>query len=242
MDTDVAGLAGGLFRRLLDAIYPPACLLCAAPGTDGMDICAACRNRLPWLGPACSQCAIPLPAHSGDGPRCGQCLQQPPAFDASLSLFRYERDAVKLIHALKFNQKLACSRLLGTLLADAVARQADALPDCILPVPLHRRRLRERGYNQSIELARPVASAFGIPIDVRSVERVRNTDAQARLDRKRRRNNMRGAFQLAGPLSVRHVAIVDDVVTTMCTVNELARVVKQVGVERVDVWSIARAV
>ncbi len=242
MDMDVTSLAGGLFRRLLESIYPPTCLICASPGTAGLDICADCRKRLPWLGPACVQCAIPLTGAIGDELRCGRCLQQPPAFDTSLSLFRYEDDAVRLVHALKFNQKLACSRLLGSLLADAVAAQVDALPDCILPVPLHHGRLRQRGYNQSIELARPVAAAFGIPVDVQSIVRVLDTHAQTGLDRKQRRQNIRGAFQMVLPLAGQHIAILDDVVTTMSTVNEIAGILRKGGAARVDVWSIARAV
>ena len=240
MDMDVANLAGGLFRRLLETVYPPTCVLCAAPGTGGLDICADCRKRLPWLGPACTQCSVPLTGDTSDETRCGQCLNRPPAFDSSLSLFRYEDDAVRLIHALKFNQKLTCARLLGSLLADAVATRIDALPDCILPVPLQRGRLRQRGYNQSIELARPVAGAFSIPIDVHSVERVRDTHAQTGLDRKQRGKNMRGAFEIVSPLAAQHVVILDDVVTTMATVNDLALILKKGGARRVDVWSIAR--
>ena len=241
MNMDVAGLSGGLFQWLLRTIYPPRCVLCAAAGSNDRDLCTSCYHKLPWLGPACVQCAIPLPEDIDGSMTCGRCLQKPPAFDRSLSLFRYESDAIRLIHQLKFNQKLAYSRLLGTLLAEALRSHASDLPDVILPVPLHRKRLRQRGYNQSIELARPVARAFGIPVEVRAVVRSRDTDAQTGLDRKQRRRNIRGAFEIVRPLSAHHVAILDDVVTTMSTVNELAGIMKHHGVARVDVWSIARA-
>ena len=242
MNMDVHGISAGLFRRLISSIYPPYCVICSAPGYNDMDICANCYQDLPWIGSSCVQCAIPIPENSGNQIRCGHCLQTPPAFDRSLSLFRYDKEAIRLIHQLKFNQKLANSRLLGHMLADAIQIQAIALPDCILPVPLHRRRLKQRGFNQSIELARAASRRFNIPLDLKSVLRLRNTQAQSGLDKKQRRKNMRGAFEIARPLDEYHVAIVDDVVTTQSTANELARLLKQAGVERVDVWSIARVV
>lgn len=241
MDTDVAGLTGGLFRWLLRTVYPPRCVLCAAPGFGDRDICENCYRRLPWIGTACEQCAIPLRGHRGGPLKCGRCLRNPPAFDHSLSLFGYEADAIRLVHQLKFNQKLAYSRLLGGLLAEAIRCHGAPLPERILPVPLHSRRLRQRGFNQSIELARPAAKAFGLALETGTVVRVRDTQAQTGLDRKQRRRNMRGAFDIAHPLSARHIAVLDDVVTTTSTVNEIARLLKHAGAERVDVWSIARA-
>lgn len=241
MNMDVARLTGGLFQWLLRTAYPPRCVLCGAGGFDDRDLCTRCYHGLPWLGPACVQCAIPLPEDMRGSMKCGRCLQKPPAIDRSLSLFSYESDAIRLIHQLKFNQKLAHSRLLGTLLAEALRHRATASPDCILPVPLHRKRLKQRGYNQSIELARPVSRAFGIPVDARSIVRRLDTRAQTGLDRKQRCRNMQGAFEIVRPLNVQHVAILDDVVTTMSTVNQLAGIMKQSGVARVDVWSIARA-
>lgn len=242
MNMDVTRFPGGLFRRLISTIYPPYCVLCAAPGFDDMDICPACYRNLPWIGSACVQCAIPIPENSDNRLKCGQCLQKPPAFDHSLSLFYYDKEAIRLIHQLKFKQKLVNSRLLGTMLADAIQRHAVALPDCILPVPLHHKRLRQRGFNQSIELARTAAKKFNIPLDVQSVVRLRDTQAQSGLDKKQRRKNIRSAFEIVQPLDAHHVAIVDDVVTTQSTVNELARSLKRAGVKRVDVWSVARAV
>ena len=241
MNTDVAGLAGGLFQWLLGTVYPPRCVLCGSAGINDRDVCASCYRGLPWIGKACEQCAIPLPDHR-DGPvKCGRCLRSPPAFDSSLSLFSYRDDAVRLVHQLKFNQKLAYSRLLGGLLVDAIRSEGTPLPDCILPVPLHPRRLRQRGFNQSIEIARPVASAFNLRLDSGSIARARNTPTQTGLDRNQRGKNMRGAFEVAHPPGARHITVIDDVVTTASTVNELARLLKKAGVERVDVWSIARA-
>lgn len=242
MNMDINRPGTALLQRLITMIYPPRCVLCHAPGFNDMDICKHCYLELPWIESSCTRCALPLAADSGDQLSCGQCLRKPPAFDRSLSLFSYQKQAVTLIQQLKFRQKLACSRLLGGMLADSVQRSGIELPDCIVPVPLNSRRLRQRGFNQSIELARPVARAINVPVDVQSVIRLRDTHAQTGLDKKQRRRNIRGAFDVVRPLNADHVVILDDVVTTTSTVNELARVLKRAGVGRVDVWIIARTV
>ena len=242
MNMDVASLSGGLLRRLIGTIYPPRCVLCGSPGFDDMDICATCYHNLPWIEAACTQCALPLATGSGDQLNCGRCQQKPPAFDHSVSLFSYRDDAIKLVQQLKFNEKLVNSRLLGSMLAAAIKNHAVEAPDCILPVPLYTKRMRQRGFNQSIELARVVNKACNIPMNVRSVIRVRDTRSQTALDKQQRRKNVRGAFQIAHAFDAQHIAILDDVVTTTSTVNELAQLLKRAGVKRVDVWSIARAV
>jgi ComF family protein len=128
------------------------------------------------------------------------------------------------------------------MLDTAIYKNATEAPDCIVPVPLYQKRMRQRGFNQSLELARVVNKACNIPINVRSIIRARDTQSQTALDKKQRRKNIRGAFQIAHAFHAQHVAILDDVVTTTSTVNELARLLKRAGVRRVDVWSIARAV
>jgi ComF family protein len=115
------------------------------------------------------------------------------------------------------------------------------LPDCIVPVPLSKKRLRQRGFNQSAELARAVSKNYPIPLNLHAIARGRDTRAQTGLHRQQRLQNIRGAFDQVRAMDAGHVAILDDVVTTGSTVNELARVLKRAGVERVDVWSIARA-
>jgi ComF family protein len=242
MNMDITSPGAGPFKRLLRIVYPPRCVLCGAAGMNDMDICEACYQDLPWIETSCTQCAIPLARHSGDQLKCGQCLQKPPAFDNSLSLFSYHKDAVKLIHQLKFNERLVCSRLLGGMLVAALRQSMPVLPGCIVPVPLHKKRLRKRGFNQSIELARPAARAFSLSLDTASVIRVRDTASQTGLDKQQRKQNIRGAFEIIKLPDAKHVAIIDDVVTTTSTVNELARLLKRAGVERVDIWSIARAV
>lgn len=231
-------------------IYPPRCLLCGGKGMEKRDICGFCYSRLPDNLSACIRCALPLPADLLNSKNivCGRCQKKPPAFDYSVSLFRYEEPVVWLIKQLKFNERLSHAKLLGEMLAERVKHGAaqkntvyNTIPECILPVPLYKKRLRKRGFNQSIELARLVAKQAGLPLELNMVERVRETEAQTGLDAGQRRKNLRSAFKVVGSVKYNHVVIVDDVVTTGSTVNELALVLKRAGVKRVDVWSITRA-
>ncbi len=227
---------------LLERLFPPRCIICDAPGHRGMDICPSCLAGLPHNQHACCQCALPLPVASLDQPvRCGQCLKKPPAFDHAISLFEYKDDAASLIMQLKFHDRLALSRLFGQLMLDRVRVEGVAGVDALLPVPLHRSRLRSRGFNQSVELARMLGRGLQIPLLRHQVERVVATSQQTGLDAKTRRQNIRGAFRVMAAMPYEHVAIVDDVVTTGSTVNELSRVLKKAGVKTVSVWSVARA-
>jgi len=219
-------------------IYPPTCVLCGAPGDDGLDLCAGCRGDLPMIGACCPRCALPLPAPAA-GP-CGACQRHPPPFAVCRAAFRYEDPLPALIGGLKFRDRFNLIRLLATLLAETLAGLDDPRPDALVPVPLHPRRLRERGYNQSLELARVIGRRLDLPVDARCCNRVRATPPQAALDQKSRRRNIRGAFAAGGDLGGRHVAVIDDVVTTGSTVGELARTLRRAGCRRVDVWTLAR--
>jgi ComF family protein len=222
-------------------IYPPTCVLCGAPGDDGLDLCLGCHQELPVIGPCCPRCALPLPASATApyGP-CGACQQRPPPFSVCHAAFRYEDPLPALVHGLKFRDRFNLIRLLGSLLARALPADAAMRPDAIVPVPLHPRRLRERGYNQSLELAKVVGAARGVPVDPGCCARVRATPPQVALDQKERLRNLRGAFQAREVLSGRHLAILDDVVTTGSTVTELAHALQHAGCRRVDVWTLAR--
>lgn len=232
-----------MFNQWIDCaqswLYPNRCILCGARGDDGLDLCAACRAELPYNHTACPRCGLPLP---GDLPAlmCGHCLRHPPRYARTLTLCRYTSPADHLIKQLKFHGKLAHARLLGELLAAQLATRIETPPQRIIPVPLHRTRLRERGFNQSVELARPIAARFGIPIDVRSCVRVRATPAQSTLPAAQRKANVRNAFHIRHSIPVRHVAILDDVITTGHTVNELAQALRRAGVPVVEVWAVAR--
>ena len=171
---------------------------------------------------------------------CGQCISSSPAFDATFAPFIYQDEIKHLITSLKFGADYKNARLLGQLLTQHLQAQAEK-PELILPVPLHKSRYRERGFNQSIEIARTVSKAMRIPIDLNSCLRQRNTTQQTALAAKQRKKNLKNAFVLKKPISAQHVAILDDVMTTGSTVNELAKVLKKAGIKRVDVWVCARA-
>lgn len=219
-------------------IHPSSCLLCGAPGADRLDLCAACRRDLPDNRWACLRCGIPLPPEVDAV--CGACLKRPPEMEATLVLFRYEEPIRLLLHDLKFRNQYAVARLFGELLA-ATAAERQALPEVVVPVPLHPRRFRERGFNQSTEIARVISRRLHIPLDYRSCRRVRPTLPQTSLPAEQRRRNMRNAFGVDGRFPCSQAAIIDDIVTTGATVNELARTLRRAGAEHVEVWAVARA-
>ncbi|MGH8501673.1 MAG: double zinc ribbon domain-containing protein [Gammaproteobacteria bacterium] len=223
-------------RDLRAFAYPPTCVLCEARGHDDLDLCADCADELPRLGYTCARCALPVA--SPDVLVCGACQQRPPAFDKAMALYHYQPPVSYLIHQLKFHGRLLHARLLGHLLAEHLS--ASARPECIVPVPLHPRRIRGRGFNQAVELARHIGRRLRVPVDARCVRRNRHTDPQMELPAKARRKNIRGAFEIAAGFNARHVAILDDVITTGATAHELARVLRRAGAERIEVWSIAR--
>lgn len=225
---------------LIAAVLPPRCLLCGADGVGGRDLCAECRADLPANACCCARCALPL-EHAAE--RCGICLKREPPFASAWAPFRYAHPLDLLEARFKFHRDLAAGRLLSDLMIETFAgRPPAALPERLLCVPLHRERLRERGYNQALELAKPLARALRIPLDADALTRLRNTRAQTGLDAKARRRNLHAAFAIAPNAELpAHVAILDDVMTTGTTLRECARVLLRAGVERVDVWALARA-
>jgi ComF family protein len=222
-----------LWRRL----YPLVCALCGAPGTAELDLCAHCRADLLPLGTACLRCARPL---STPG-TCGACQRQAPPQDRTLSAYRYAAPLDHLILQLKFHGKLHLAQLLGKLTAEYLEQCTHPPPECIIPVPLHPTRLRERGFNQALELAQPIAARLKIPVNYQVVYRRRNTATQSGLPRQERKRNMRGAFALQGSFAAQHVAIMDDVLTTGHTAGELTRTLRRAGVQIIEVWTCARA-
>lgn len=225
---------------LLDALFPPTCQLCGAPGSPGRDLCAGCAAELPFNRHGCPRCAQPLDVPLPAGAACGACRRHPPPFDATLAALRYESPVPLLVGAAKFRGQLAAARLLGQLLADAVLAAGGTRPEALIPVPLHPRRLAERGYNQALEIARTVGRILQLPVEAHACRRVLATPPQVDLDEAARRRNIRGAFVVCDPLPWRRIAILDDVVTTGSTVAELARVLRRAGAEETTVWAAAR--
>lgn len=221
-------------RRIGRTLLPGSCLLC---GTDSPDdlLCLDCRADLPSLPSArCPLCAD----QTTHGERCGACLKDPPHFDRTIAAFTYDFPLDRIVHALKYGHQLAVANWCAQQLAPRVD---SAALDCIIPLPLHPERLRQRGFNQSGEIAKRLARASGLPIAHHSLLRTRATTAQADLPHKERRNNVRGAFECRTDFSGKRLLLIDDVMTTAATANECARVLKLHGAHAVNVAVVARA-
>lgn len=209
--------------------------------SPGIDLCLACYDSLPVNQHACRHCALPLSSSQADLV-CGRCQVRPPRYEQSWCAYRYHYPLQHLIRQLKFHAALSHAQVLGVLLANHLReRRTDPWPECFVPVPLHSTRYRQRGYNQVIEVGKYLQQSLPVPMRTDLVTRTRNTVEQTGLSRRERRANLRRAFATHGPLPA-HIALLDDVITTGSTVNELARVIKAAGVERIEVWGLARAV
>lgn len=227
----------------LSGLLPGSCALCARP--SGESLCSGCRQRYFATVPQrCPQCALPLPGPAA-ATRCGDCLAHPPAFDYSIAACDYAAPLDQLVLALKFGHRLALAPLLAHLLRDAILRCDQApLPDLLCVVPLGRLRLQERGFNQALEIARPLARQLGIALDAKLLFRSRETAPQSSLPPGERARNVRQVFvPHAGALErIRgaHIAVVDDVMTTGVTLHEVATILKHSGAARVSNFVVAR--
>lgn len=231
-------LASGLRRW----IVPSACLLCHGAlerdAERGGPICAGCRAGLPWNDVACPACALPM--RGADIHLCARCSAEPPPQDSALSAFRYETPISQAIFGLKYHAQFRQSRWLGEEIARRVAARPAPMPELLIPVPLHASRLRQRGYNQAQELARGITRRLAIPIDAHCAVRTRATADQIGQGAVARHREVRGAFAVDGRVAGLHIALVDDVMTTGSTVNELAKACREAGAARIEVWTAAR--
>lgn len=215
------------------------CYLCDSDNIQSnYDICNTCLSELPYINQSCSRCALPL--EQSTSPICGHCISQPPSYDVLYSPFEYHFPIDKLITELKFRSKLYSAHTLGQLFSEFIKTKATPLPDCIIPVPLHPKRLRQRGYNQSLEIARVVSKNLSIPIDRKLCKRIKNTKPQSDLDANKRQGNIKDAFQVNQKHQYKHIALFDDVVTTGHTVEALSKLLRQQKVNVIQVWSVAR--
>jgi ComF family protein len=221
-------------RSIAAHLLPGSCLLCASNSATSL-LCPACTADLPQLPAAlCPQCG----EETTLGERCGACLKDPPAFARTIALFRYEFPVDRLIQALKYGHQLALAAWLGHRLGE---RLVAADYDLLLPLPLHPSRLRTRGFNQSLEIARVTSKALAIPMNPAILTRIRATPPQAELPLKERGRNVRGAFECARDLAGKRILLVDDVMTTGSTLREAARILKLHGAGQITVAVAARA-
>lgn len=210
------------------------CVLCGAD--DACEaLCPGCRADLPLLPHhACVRCAAPLPS----GRLCGACIAHPPRYDSVRAAYVYDFPLDALIRKYKYAGELRLARLLGTALASSGGREVDVL----VPMPLSEVRLRARGYNQALEIARIAGRLHELPVRPAACRRVRDTPAQALLPWRERPRNVRGAFVCDADVRGLRIGVVDDVMTTGATLNELARNLKRAGAAEVHGWMVARAV
>jgi ComF family protein len=230
-------------KKMLAWLLPYTCILCHQPSQHEQDLCNRCYQTLPLIKSACQHCAIPLPETTSTLV-CGQCLQQVPPFDLTYALYLYQFPVNQIILDLKFNQSLINARVLGELLTEKIQHtwySQRPLPDIIIPVPLHPVRLKERGFNQALEIARPIAQSLKLPINREACQRTKPTAAQATLSPAERRKNIKQAFTVTQDFTQQRIAVIDDVITTGHTVTELCQTLKRHGAQAIDVWCCARA-
>jgi len=221
-------------------LLPSLCLLCGFPTKNAYNLCEACQKNLPILPHHCLQCGQIL-AGQPMNIKCGACLTNPPPFRQIYALFQYQTPIMQMITRLKFQERLDYAQAFSELLRERVLHHwyhKKPLPQVLLPVPLHPKRLRERGYNQALEIARGLADL--IPIDVTGIKRVKNTQPQTQLSALKRKQNIAQAFVSSCDYTGRSIAVIDDVITTGQTVLELCRVLKKNGADNIDVWCCAR--
>jgi len=230
-------------------LWPGTCILCRQPSQRPHDLCVSCAATLIETPNPCPGCGLPLPLPPGHGTalRCGACHGPRPLAQV-LAPYAWQPPLNTLVSHYKYHAQLQHGRVLGTLLLPHIRHRYDpaTLPQLLVPVPLHPQRLRQRGYNQALLLARQLGQALDIPVSHSLVQRQRNTTPQQGLSASARRHNLDGAFILADPTpaqGLQRIALVDDVITTMSTLNALARVLHQQlpGPLTLHGWAIARA-
>jgi len=222
--------------------FEHSCQLCDERCEPGQSLCPGCETELPWLGSQCSICALPLPVA---GAVCGECLKHPPAFDHVAVPWRFAFPVDSLITRFKHQSRWPFGRLLAEHLARHLQHAFDEglpRPEALLPVPLARKRLRQRGFNQARMLADWLSPVLQIPVRNDLAQRIQDTPSQQQLDAATRRRNLRQAFALAEGqvLYGQHLAVIDDVFTTGATAEALARLLKRAGAARVDIYCLAR--
>lgn len=230
---------------VVDLLLPPACLLCGQSlpaGDDRKSFCRTCRTGMSPLGPAhCPLCAQPFP-YAPSNHLCGTCLRQPPPFAAVHAVGLYQGTIRVAVQRLKYHHQVTLAQPLGQLLAGVVSSAPSGFaPHRIVPVPLHPKRLKKRGYNQALELARPLARALRAPLDTGLLQRVRMTPPQQGLTATERKRNLHEAFQVNPEVAGLRVLLVDDVMTTGETVRECSRKLLLGGAAEIQVAVVGRA-
>lgn len=226
-------------------LLPPACLLCGRllpANHDKLSFCHPCFSSIDPLNTAhCRCCAQPFPDATSNH-LCSNCLKRPPSFSCVHTAGAYQGSLKDAVQKLKYQNQLTLASPLGQLLCKAIVLSENGFkPDHLIPVPLHPSRLRQRGYNQALELARPVAEQLGVTINTSLLQRIRKTPQQQGLSATERKSNLRGAFTLTEEVNASRVLLIDDVMTTGETARECSRTLLSGGITEVQVATIGRA-
>ncbi len=235
MLADTLSMFRGKLRQLYSNLTAAPCLLCGAISKQSC-LCVQCINALPLLDSVCPRCATPTLNNA----LCGQCLHQPPAQNTSISLFAYHHPVDKLIADFKYHDKLFLARFFADCMAEKLKYRE--LPNLFIPIPLHPKRLRQRGYNQSLELAKALSSNLSVPVLHDGLIRIKDTLPQVSLPIKARRQNVQRVFKIGRATLPPYVALIDDVLTTGYTADAAAEALRKAGVNNISVWTIARAI
>lgn len=233
-----------MLKTLLDILFPPACPFCEEDLASAEGLCPRCKEGFlarKLNGPFCIVCGEPFASGSGGAHTCGTCIAEKIPFIEARSACMYEGCVLDAVHSLKYAGKTNLARALGAITAKA-ALSLSAKPDIIVPVPLHKKKLRARGFNQSLLISRGVAKALSVKIDYTSLKRIRHTGQQVGLKADERKKNVAGAFELKGPekFKGKRVLLIDDVYTTGATIKECSKVLRKAGAE-VYALTLARA-
>jgi ComF family protein len=230
------------------SLWPGMCVVCQQPSKERRDLCSACADALIRVADPCLGCGLPLPPGHPADRRCGACVVNARPVHRTMAPFAWQPPLAPLVSAYKYQGHLQHGRVLGTLLLEEIrtAYAPTELPQLLLPVPLHPRRLRERGYNQALLLARQLGRVLDIPVGASLLQRIRDTPAQQGLNAAQRKRNLQGAFEITDReafAGLTRITVVDDVITTMSTVDTLARLLHRRLPQALDVhaWAIARA-
>lgn len=225
-----------LFSSFLDLIFLPRCPFCDSICKE--PVCPDCADAVKFISPPfCTICGIPFRSESIKNHICGECVKKKRHFSWARGVLVYDDASAKAIHRFKYKNDTTFSKAFGSIICNHLAATGF---DVIIPVPLHIKRLRERGFNQSLLLAKEVGKTYKIPVDPFVLRRTRWTEPQVNLSGKDRKINVKGAFAVHGDLKGKRVLLIDDVYTTGATVGECSKVLRKSGAKEVCVLTLAR--